>query len=47
MEVICELADLEREQDEKIDIVLEARIPLLKDLDAIKAYVAALDIKNA
>ena len=26
---------------------LNARIPLLKDLDAIKAYVAALAIKNA
>ena len=37
MEVICKLADLEREQDDQINIVLDKRILLLKDLDAIKA----------
>ena len=47
MEFIRKLADLESKQEEQIDIVLDARIPLLKDLDAIKAYIAALDIENA
>ena len=47
MELICELADLEREQDVQIDIVLERKTPLLKDFDAIKAYIATLAIKNA
>lgn len=47
MELIQELTDLERDQEEQIDLILEIRILLLKDLDAMKAYVAALDIKNA
>ena len=33
--------------DEQIDIVQEAILPLLKNLDAIKAYVAAQSIGNA
>ena len=47
MELIHKLTDLEREQDDQINIVLDKRILLLKDLDAIKAYAAALDIENA
>ena len=47
MELIQEVADLEREQDDQFNIVLDTSILLLKDLDAIKAYVAALDIENA
>ena len=47
MELIHKLEDLEREQDEQIDMVLDTRILLLKDLDAIKAKIAALDIENS
>ena len=47
MELIWELADLEREQDVQINIVLDAKTHLLMDLDTIKAFVAALAIKNA
>ena len=47
MELIRELADQDMEQEEQINLVLDTRILLLQDLDAIKAYVAALDIKNA
>ena len=47
MEPIKELEYLERDQEAQINLILDTRILLLKDLDAIKAYVAALDIENA
>ena len=43
VELIRELAHLEKEQEKQIDIVLDTRTCLLRDQDAIKAYVAELD----
>ena len=43
LELIQELAHLEKEQEKQIDIVLDTRTCLLRDQDAIKAYVAELD----
>ena len=43
VELIWELAHLEKEQEKQIDMVLDTRICLLRDQDAIKAYIAALD----
>ena len=43
MELIQELAHLEKEREKQINIVLDARTCLLRDPDAIKAYAAALD----
>ena len=43
VELIRELAHLEKEQEKQINIVLDTRTCLLRDQDAIKAYVAELD----
>ena len=43
LELIWELAHLEKEQEKQIDIVLDTRTCLLRDQDAIKSYIAALD----
>ena len=43
VELIRELAHLDREQEKQINMVLDTRTHLLRDQDAIKAYVAALD----
>ena len=43
LEIIRELAHLEKELEKQINIVLDTRTCLLRDQDAIKAYVAELD----
>ena len=43
VELIQELAHLEKEQEKQINMVLDTRTCLLRDQDAIKAYIAALD----
>ena len=43
VELIQELAHLEKDIEKQIDLVLDMRTYLLRDQDAIKAYVAALD----
>ena len=43
VELIRELAHLEKKQEKQIDMILDTRTRLLRDQDAIKAYVAALD----
>ena len=43
VELIRELAHLEKEQEKQIHMVLDTRTCLLRDQDAIKKYVDALD----